>query len=137
MDSELINVVLIEDDPDYAELYRLRLQQDGHRVLVATDGEAGLELVRGTMPDLVYLDWRMPKLDGFDVLSALRSDPNTAHLPVIVLSNYNEPELRQHGVELGVLQWVVKADITPSLLAQQTAALFASFEGERGVDGSG
>ena len=91
------------------------------------------------MPDLVYLDLRMPKLDGFGLLSALRADPRTAHVPVVILSNYDAPELRQQGMELGVLEWIVKADVTPSALAQRTANLMqagadaeASVEQERG-----
>ena len=122
MDNDL-SVVLVEDDTDYAELYRLRLESEGYNVMVAADGEAGLALIRDTAPDLVYLDLRMPKLDGFGLLSALRADPETGHTPVVVLSNYDEPELREQGMTLGVLEWLVKADFTPAALAERTAAL--------------
>ena len=118
-----VKVLLVEDDADYAEIYRLRLQADGYDVMVAPDGEAALEMMRRIVPDLVYLDLRMPKLDGFSILSALRADPATAHVPVIVLTNYDAPELRRQGMELGVLEWLVKADVTPSALAQRTAGL--------------
>ena len=118
-----VKVLLVEDDADYAEIYRLRLQADGYDVMVAPDGEAALEMMRRIVPDLVYLDLRMPKLDGFSMLSALRADPATAHVPVIVLTNYDAPELRRQGMELGVLEWLVKADVTPSALAQRTAGL--------------
>ena len=118
-----VKVLLVEDDADYAEIYRLRLETDGYEVMVAPDGEAALEMVRRVVPDLVYLDLRMPRLDGFGMLSALRADPATAHVPVIVLSNYDAPELRRQGMQLGVLEWLVKADVTPSALAQRTAGL--------------
>jgi DNA-binding response OmpR family regulator len=122
MDNDL-SVVLVEDDTDYAELYRVRLESEGYNVMLAADGEAGLALIRDTLPDLVYLDLRMPKLDGFGMLSALRADPETASTPVVVLSNYDEPELRERGMTLGVLDWLVKADVTPEALAERTAVL--------------
>lgn len=123
MDSDRLKVVLVEDDVDYAEIYRHWLDHVGYQVFIAADGESGLELIGRELPDLVYLDLRMPRLDGFGLLSALRSDSRTAHVPVVMLSNYDEPELRQRGAELGVLEWIVKADVTPSALAERTAAL--------------
>jgi DNA-binding response OmpR family regulator len=136
--SDVMKVVLVEDDTDYAEIYRLRLERDGYQVSLAADGEQGLELIRASLPDLVYLDLRMPKLDGFGLLSALRADPRTAHVPVIILSNYDAPELRRQGMELGVLEWLVKADVTPSALAQRTAALMrAGAEAEASVEEDG
>jgi DNA-binding response OmpR family regulator len=123
MDDGILSVVLVEDDEDYAALYRLRLEQDGYRVSIAPNGEAGLELIKRTDPDLVYLDIRMPTLDGITVLRQLRADSSTAKIPVVVLSNYDEPELVSQGLELGVLEWLVKAEITPTTLAQRTIAL--------------
>jgi DNA-binding response OmpR family regulator len=122
-ESDVLKVVLVEDDVDYAEIYRQWLERVGYEVFIATDGESGLELIGRELPDLVYLDLRMPGLDGFGLLSALRADSRTAHVPVVMLSNYDEPELRQRGVELGVLEWIVKADVTPTALAERTAAL--------------
>ena len=123
MERDALKVVLVEDDVDYAEIYRQWLQHVGYEVFVAPDGESGLELIGREVPDLVYLDLRMPKLDGFGLLSALRGDERTAHVPVVILSNYDEPELRQRGMELGVLEWIVKADVTPAALAERTAEL--------------
>lgn len=123
MEGSVLSVVLIEDDADYAELYRLRLEQDGYRVSIAANGKEALDLIRRKQPDLVYLDMRMPGLDGINVLRGLRGDSSTASIPVVVLSNYDEPELRSEGLELGVLEWLVKADVTPMTLAQRTADL--------------
>ena len=120
---DVLSIVLVEDDADYAELYRLRLEQDGYRVSIAANGESGLDLIKGTHPDLVYLDIRMPGLDGINVLRRLRADSSTAKIPVVVLSNYEEPELRSEGLELGVLEWLVKADTMPMTLARRTADL--------------
>jgi DNA-binding response OmpR family regulator len=120
MPDEFNRVVLVEDDADFAEVYRLRLEQDGYQVTVAWDGNDGLELIRRTVPDLVYLDLRMPNLDGISLLRALRDDPATRGVAVVVLSNYDEPELRGQGLELGALDWLVKANVTPAELARRT-----------------
>ena len=120
MTDEVLEIVLVEDDPDFAELYRWRLELDGYLVRVAATGRAGLEAIKENPPDLVYLDMRLPELDGLEVLEQLRADPATATLPVVVLSNYDEPELRQRAIALGVLEWLVKADVTPARLGKHT-----------------
>jgi CheY-like chemotaxis protein len=112
-----VKVLLIEDDEFAAEMYRLRLVADGYSVVVGQDGEEGLRMATDERPDFIYLDRRLPGLDGFEVLERLRSDPATRHIPVIILSNYGEPELRERGLKLGALEFLVKADTTPAQLS--------------------
>jgi DNA-binding response OmpR family regulator len=112
-----VKVLLIEDDEFAAEMYRLRLVADGYTVVVGQDGEEGLRMATDESPDFIYLDLRLPGLDGFEVLERLRSDPATLHIPVIILSNYGEPELRERGLKLGALEFLVKADTTPAQLS--------------------
>jgi DNA-binding response OmpR family regulator len=113
-----IKVLLIEDDSAAAEMYRLRLVADGYTVIVAEDGERGLEMAGAELPDFIYLDIRLPKIDGFEVLERLRADPETAGIPVIILSNFGEPEFRERGLKLGALEFLVKSDTTPSNLSE-------------------
>jgi DNA-binding response OmpR family regulator len=112
-------IVLVEDDATIANMYSFQLEQDGHTVWMATDGEAGLRLTREVMPDIVFLDIRLPKLDGFEVLARLREDPKTAALPVVILSNYGSDEMRKRGFELGAQDYLVKARVTPIELASR------------------
>jgi DNA-binding response OmpR family regulator len=112
-----VKVLLIEDDQAAAEMYRLRLAADGYTVVVGRDGEEGLRLGTDEQPDFIYLDLRLPSLDGFEVLERLRADAATTHIPVIILSNYGEPELRERGLKLGALEFLVKADTTPAQLS--------------------
>jgi DNA-binding response OmpR family regulator len=112
-----VKVLLIEDDEFAAEMYRLRLVADGYSVVVGQDGEEGLRMATEESPDFIYLDLRLPGLDGFEVLERLRSDSATRHIPVIILSNYGEPELRERGLKLGALEFLVKADTTPAQLS--------------------
>lgn len=111
-------VLLIEDDEATSEMYRLRLALDGYSVLIAADGEEGLAMAGRERPDLIYLDLHLPRLNGFQVLERLRSEPETAAIPVVILTNYVEPELRLRGLELGALDFLIKFDITPADLSQ-------------------
>jgi CheY-like chemotaxis protein len=113
-----VKVLLIEDDVDAAEMYRLRLAADGYTVVTANDGREGLRMATDEAPDFIYLDLRLPGLDGFEVLEHLRADPETATIPVIILTNFGEPELRERGLRLGALEFLVKADTTPGQLSE-------------------
>src|SRR3989440_2983917 len=72
-----VHVLLVEDDPSVSEMYRVRLEMDGLRVLVAAEGETGLRLIQEMAPLLVLLDYRLPRLDGPGLLRALRADERT------------------------------------------------------------
>lgn len=118
MDTAL-QVLLVEDDPAVAEMYRYRLEVDGYSVTVAPDGETALQLAAANPPDLVYLDIRLPGIDGLEVLERLRADPSTKALPVVMLTNYSEPELIERGLRLGALEYMVKAETSPGRLAER------------------
>lgn len=111
-----VRVLLVEDDPSVAQMYRLKLELDGYQVDIAPDGEAALEMARTVSPDIVFLDIRLPKLNGLDVLEALRSDPSTQPLPVVILSNFSEAELVERGARLGALDHLIKSQTTPARL---------------------
>jgi CheY-like chemotaxis protein len=74
-------VLFVEDDAAVAQMYRLKLELDGYRVDVASDGEMALQMVRRSVPDLIFMDIRLPKLGGLEVLEALRRDPQTKQGP--------------------------------------------------------
>ncbi len=116
--EEEVKVLLIEDDEFAAEMYRLRLAGDGYEVVIARNGQEGLSLAASVLPDFVYLDIRLPILDGFEVLEQLRANPLTAQIPVIILTNYGEEEFRERGLKLGALEFLVKSDTTPARLSE-------------------
>ena len=112
-----VRVLFVEDDPSVAQMYKLKLELDGYDVVVVPDGEKALELARSDRPDIVFLDIRLPKLDGFGVLEALRNEPKTERLPVVILSNYSERELIDRGLRLGALDYLIKTQTTPAHLS--------------------
>jgi CheY-like chemotaxis protein len=110
-------ILLVEDDRAVAEMYRLKLERDGYAVQIAEDGERALELARGGAPDVVLLDVRLPKRDGLQVLGALRRDPRTRAVPIVVLSNYSENAVVERSLALGATEYLVKAHTTPEMLS--------------------
>ena len=115
--EEEVRVLFVEDDADLAEMYRLKLELDGYTVTRAADGEEGLRMAKEIHPDLIFLDIRLPRMDGFQVLEQIRADEELKHLPVIILSNYGEKELVERGMRLGALEYLIKAETTPAGLS--------------------
>jgi DNA-binding response OmpR family regulator len=115
--DDVINVLLVEDDPAVLEMYRLRLELDGYEVHTARDGEEGLQKAGDLSPDIIFLDIRLPKLDGFQVLEKLRTQSGTKDIPVIILSNYSEKDLVDRGLKLGAHEYLIKAHTTPNKLS--------------------
>ena len=111
-----VDVLLVEDDPALAEMYRLGLVAEGYGVRVASDGPSGLQAALGQPPDLLLLDLRLPGLSGFELLARLRETRDGADIPVIVLSNYGELEVVSHGMALGVAEHLIKSETTPDRL---------------------
>jgi DNA-binding response OmpR family regulator len=117
-DDDLVEVLLVEDDQSVLEMYRLKLELDGYRVSTAGDGEDGLRKAEELRPDIIFLDIRLPKMDGFEVLRRLRSQETTKEIPVIILSNYGEDDLVARGLRLGAHEYLIKARTTPSSLSE-------------------
>jgi DNA-binding response OmpR family regulator len=112
-----LRVLFVEDDPAIAAMYRLKLEADGYVVTVAADGETGVRLATTTRPDLIFLDIRLPKLDGLMVLERLRACESTSSIPVVILSNYSEDDLVKRGLSMGAMEYLVKAEVTPTNVA--------------------
>jgi CheY-like chemotaxis protein len=110
-------VVVIEDDRRSLELLTLYLEGAGVRVAVAGDGPDGLDAVRCHHPCAVVLDIRLPGMDGWEVLAALKADPQTASTPVIVVSILDEPG---RGLAVGAAEYLVKPVSRDDILAALT-----------------
>jgi CheY-like chemotaxis protein len=100
--SRTMHILLVEDDPALRHLVSTVLTHEGHQVSKAEDGEEGVRLARTLRPDAVLLDGIMPKLDGIDVLRALREDPATRALPVVFLSAMDDERTQEEVRSLGV-----------------------------------
>lgn len=115
--SQVATVLVVDDDPIVADMYRLALTRSGYNVLVARDGAAGLEMAAASKPAVIFLDIRMPQMDGMEVLQHLLADESMRQIPVVMLSNYDESTYVKRCLGLGAKEYVVKVNIRPADLA--------------------
>jgi two-component system response regulator AdeR len=111
-------IIVIEDNVMAANLYQAALTREGYGVEVAGDGEAGLAAIARARPDLVLLDFMLPKLDGSEVLRRIRAIPDLQTLPVIITSNAYTPVRLNELREAGATQIMIKASLSPKELAR-------------------
>jgi two-component system phosphate regulon response regulator PhoB len=119
----MARIVLIEDEPDLREIVQYNLSQAGHRVHVAGSAEGGLKLVRETMPDIVLLDLMLPDRPGTTVCTALKREPHTQAIPVIMVTAKGDEVDRIVGLELGADDYVVKPFSVRELILRINAVL--------------
>lgn len=108
-----IRVAIIEDDSFLAGMYEQKITMEQMVPLLAHDGAAGLELVRKELPDIVLLDIMMPKMDGWEVLQALRASADTKSIPVIMLTNLGQKEDIDLALKYGANDYLIKAHFNP------------------------
>ncbi len=110
-----MRILVIDDDYDIRDILGLVLEAEGHVVATAGDGLAGLDQLRaGARPSLILLDMMMPRHDGEGFPPGMRSDPNTAGIPFIIITGH--PAARQKAAELGAAGCLVKPIELPALL---------------------
>jgi two-component system, OmpR family, alkaline phosphatase synthesis response regulator PhoP len=101
-------VLVVDDEAPIRLLCRVNLEAEGMEVLEAGDGEAGLELARSELPDLVLLDVMMPAMDGWQVAERLFEDEVTRDIPLVFLTARAELRDRARGLELGGVDYITK-----------------------------
>jgi two-component system, OmpR family, phosphate regulon response regulator PhoB len=101
-------ILLIEDEPDIAEVLEYNLEKEGFEVEVARRGDAGLEAIRREAPDLVLLDLMLPGIDGLELTRMLKRDTATSRLPIVMLTARGEELDRIVGLELGADDYISK-----------------------------
>ncbi len=118
--SEL-RVLIVDDDANLRLLAGSALTRGGYSVLEAADGEEGLQMIEESKPDLVVLDLNMPKVDGFGVLSRLRSQPQTLRLPVLILTAQGDENSTRAGFAAGATDYLAKPFTIPQLTSRVRA----------------
>ncbi len=106
-------ILIIEDEQILGEIILNKLASEGYQVFLATDGEQGMQKIRELLPDLVLLDLVMPKKNGQEVLEEIKNDATLKNIPVVVISNSGQQSEIERVVELGVRDYIIKAQFSP------------------------
>ena len=117
--NKKVKILIIEDDSYISDMYRIKLENSGFEVVVASDGIEGLKVLEKQRPDIILLDIVMPKVDGFGVLKMIKNNANYKDIPVILLTNLGQKENVKKGFELGAVSYIIKAHFTPSEVVEK------------------
>jgi Response regulator containing CheY-like receiver, AAA-type ATPase, and DNA-binding domains len=117
--SAMKKILLIEDEELIIRLLGKKLAGIGYEVILAMDGQEGLEKMKKDKPDLILLDIVMPRKGGFDVMEEMRKDPDLAKIPVIIVSNSGQPLELDRAKKLGAVDWLVKTEFDPKEVVEK------------------
>jgi two-component system phosphate regulon response regulator PhoB len=115
-------ILVVDDEEDILELVRHHLKREGYEVLCADSGEKALMTTRNNPVDLIMLDLMLPGIDGLEVTRKLKNDPQTKHLPILMMSAKGEESDVVTGLELGADDYVTKP-FSPRILIARTRAI--------------
>ncbi len=117
--SNTKTIILVDDDDVLSRMYKTKLETSGFIVKTASNGTEGLELIKNETANLLILDIMMPQMTGLELLEKLRATKKEyANIPVIMLTNLTEKEQQAKAAELGVKEFLIKADLTPQALVE-------------------
>lgn len=116
-------VLVVEDEAALADLLKYNLEREGYRVNVATDGEEAIMVAEESPPDLVLLDWMLPKASGVEVCRRLRARQETRNTPVVMLTARDEESDRIRGLDIGADDYLTKPFSMNELLARLRAVM--------------
>ncbi len=117
------HILIVEDEPDIAQLLALNLQSAGYQTTIASEGRAALSVVNESKPDLVLLDVMLPGMDGVQIASRLRTEPSTAMIPIIMLTARTTERDQLRGLDSGADDYIVKPFSMNIVLARVAALL--------------
>ena len=116
-------ILIVEDDDFLRSLAVTKLEKEGFTVSMAANGQEGLALIKSTIPDLLILDLMLPVMSGFDVLKSMKADEATKNIKVVVFSNLGEQNDIKQCLDLGVSDYLVKANFTLDELLEKIKSL--------------
>lgn len=106
--AEPPRILLVDDEPSIVKMVGKRLEVEGFRVLIAVDGQEGLDKARAEHPDLIILDLMLPKMNGYEVCTALKQDPQHQKIPIILFTAKAQEKDEKMGLECGANAYVRK-----------------------------
>jgi len=124
--QEYNKILIVEDETALLYALQAQLQVDGFQVEGVIDGEQALEKLKHFKPDLIVLDIMLPKVDGWGILNRVRTDVRLVNIPVIIITNLTDGDAKKKGLELGVVDYIIKADHSLGELAEKIKSALKS-----------
>ena len=118
-------ILVVEDETFLVKIYAVKLKKEGFEVSIANDGEEAVKMAALVKPDLILLDLILPKMNGFEALEKIRSNPDNKKTPVIVLSNLGQEEDIKRAESLGADDYLVKANFSIQDIVSKIRATLA------------
>lgn len=121
-------ILFIEDEMRLQEALATKFRGEGYEVFSAMDGESGLKMAEEQKPDLILLDLILPKKDGFKVLEALKTKPETKDIPIIILSNLEGGKDIERCLSFGIHSYLAKTNYALEEIAQKVSEVFKGLD---------
>ncbi len=112
-------ILLIEDEGLLSEMYEEKLKEEGFEVISVTEARDGLRLAKKEKPDLILLDILLPRENGIEFLMWLKEDPELSFIPVLVFSNFDDPETKKKAFHFGAKEYLIKTNYTPKEVVEK------------------
>lgn len=130
----MYKILIVDDEKDIVDLISYNLEKEGFSAVKAYDGEAALHSIKKQNPDLIILDLMMPKINGLDVCRAVRRNPDTAGIPIIMLTAKSEEIDKVTGLEIGADDYLTKPFSVKELIARVRSILRRLKDGAQYTD---
>jgi len=124
----MTTILIVEDNEMNRDMLSRRLERKGYKVLIAVDGEKGIEVARVNLPDLILMDMSLPVVDGWEATRRLKANDRLKHIPVIALTAHAMANDRDKAIEAGCDDYDTKPIELPRLLAKMETLLVGSME---------
>ena len=117
--TENKKILLVEDDPDQILIYQSKFELEGFFLIVADNLAIAMDFALNDKPDLILLDLLLRNENGLDILEKLKQNSKTKKIPVIVFTNFNTEKSKDKAIELGAIDYIVKAKVTPNEIVKK------------------
>ncbi|MDP2966884.1 MAG: response regulator [bacterium] len=118
-------ILIVEDEKILAEMYKDKFIQAGFEVILVYSSEDALKVLQKEKPDLILLDILLPRTNGIGFLTLIKKDPGLSLIPVIAFSNYDDAETKGEALRLGVKDYLIKTNYTPSEVVAKVKQLLS------------
>lgn len=123
----MVKILITEDDPLMSRMYQKIFTFEGYDVVLANDGQEGLDKARELKPTLILLDVMMPKMNGLEVLDKLKADPELKAIPVVMLTNLAGQQDAETALSKGAVKYIIKSQYEPKQVADMVKEILAGY----------